>query len=61
LADVRAGCLQLHRLPPANMQTQIGCTMAQASNNEMVAGMLAQFSSGGGSSSSSGGGGGGGG
>jgi hypothetical protein len=50
MADVRAGCLQLHRLPPANMQTQIGCTMAQASNNEMVAGMLAQSSS---SSSSS--------
>jgi uncharacterized membrane protein YgcG len=59
LADVRAGCLQLHRLPPPNMQTQIGCTMAQASNNEMVAGMLAQSSSssGGGSSSSGGGGG----
>jgi hypothetical protein len=35
-----AGRLQLHRVPPTNMQTQIGCTMAQTSNNEMVGARL---------------------
>ncbi len=35
-ADLQAGCLLLHRIPPASMQTQIGCTMAPTSSNEMV-------------------------